>query len=132
MKIFVVIFLLFTLSASCKEDTQEEQDCGCESPIVSSIEESQQQEGYLYRITDTSDEATYPEIEFTVYNTDCINCKHTYLICNPEVLSHFEQVPAYPGTKVKFSGHVRKVCTRPTAPADYTYNKITLTSIEKL
>ncbi len=123
------IFIVFFFSmVSCKKD---EPDCGCDSQTVFTINESDEQIGYLYKYIDDDNENVPPH-NYDIYfsDTSCINCLHTFIICNDVLLNSLDIIPTYPGIEVKFAGEVKKLCKQITAPADYTYNYITLTNIE--
>jgi hypothetical protein len=108
-------------------------DCGCGegSEVVFTIEDSDEQEGYLYRST-APDIPNFPDYKFGIWFSEdvCINCVHAFLICNNSFISGFGEIPAYPGVKVKFSGKAKDLCEDPDRLADYTYNHIIFTRVE--
>lgn len=124
-------FALFITLMSCKSDDTPT-DCGCNSSTIFTIQESDDQIGFLYRNTDNSNE-NIPSYNYGVYYSEpnCSNCIHTFFICNDTFLNNFGEIPEYPGIEVQFSGHSKKVCQGIWAPADYTYNYLTLTQIEQ-
>jgi len=128
--IFYLPLALFITFISCKSDDTPT-DCGCNSSIIFTIQESDEQIGYLYKNTDNSNE-NIPSHNYGVYYSEpnCSNCINTYFICNDTFLNGFGEIPEYPGIEVQFSGHSKKVCQGVWAPADYTYNYLTLTQIE--
>jgi hypothetical protein len=130
----IISYLFFTILvifiSSCKKD---EPDCGCESETTFTIDESYEQTGFLYKYIDEGIE-NIPNHNYGIHfsDIDCVNCVHTFFICNDESLDNISNIPIiYPGIEVKFAGYAKKVCKQITAPADYTYNYITLTKIEQ-
>ncbi len=125
------IFIVFFFSIfSCEKN---ESDCGCESETTFTIDESYEQTGFLYKYIDEGIE-NIPNHNYGIHfsDIDCVNCVHTFFICNDESLDDISNIPIiYPGIEVKFAGYAKKVCKQITAPADYTYNYITLTKIEQ-
>ena len=76
----------------------------------------------------------YNNTFWIVYQEEnCSNCIHSMIVCNEDliknkfgnVLNNNEII------QVKFSGHLKEICKKTFAPADYTYQRIILTSIEK-
>ena len=63
------------------------------------------------------------------------NCVHHMIICNEEILGNqFEDVVNLPPgefVEVKFSGDLKEICQKKFDLADITYERITLTSIER-
>lgn len=130
---FCLLTFTVLLFSSCKSDDDDmPKNCGCESSIVFAIFESDEQKGFLYKNTDNSNE-NIPSHNYGIYfsEPDCFNCIHTFFICNDEFLKDLGEIPKYPGVEVYFSGQAKKVCQGIWSPADYTYNYLTLTSIEK-
>ena len=127
-----LISLIFTICLSFCHQT-ETPDCGCGSVFVFTIKESPGQEGFIYKNTDQSNN-NIPKYNFGIWYAEqsCTNCVHKFLICNDSAVDSIASIPAYPGIKVKFSGEAMRLCSEPFKPADYTYNFILLTKIQKL
>ena len=132
----VVIILIYCFGItlffnSCKNDDDDSSDCGCNSSITFTILESDEQIGFLYKNVNNSNE-NIPSHNYGIYFSEpnCTNCVHTFFVCNDDFLNGLGEVPDYPGIEVQFSGQAKKVCQGIWAPADYTYNYLTLTSIE--
>lgn len=126
-----MIFAL--LFSGCENDNNTPPNCGCESSIAFTILESDAQQGFLYKNTDNSNE-NIPFHNYGIYFSEpnCANCVHTFFVCNPEFLNSLGEIPEYPGIEVSFAGQAKEVCQGIWAPADYTYNYLILTSIERL
>lgn len=122
-----LLLVLILMLCSCSKD-EKIPDCGCEANVDFTIDDSSNQLGYLYKNTNNNG-ANVPDYNFGIWFSEenCINCVHTFLICNDSFLKEFGEIPPYPGVLVKFSGKARKLCTQPFSPADYTYNFLTLT-----
>ena len=129
--IFYLSITLFITIISCKSDDSPN-DCGCDSSMIFTIQESDGQIGFLYKNLDNSNE-NIPRYNYGIYYSElnCSNCINTFFICNDTFLNDIGKIPEYPGIKVHFSGYSKKVCEGIWAPADYTYNYLTLTQIEQ-
>ena len=127
---FCLLTFTVLLFNSCKKNDDIPSNCGCDSSIVFTILESDEQQGFLYINTANNNE-NIPPYNYGIYFTEpnCDNCVHTFFVCNNDFLNNLE-IPNYPGVKVQFSGKAKKVCQGIWAPGDYTYNYITLTSIK--
>ncbi|WP_454246065.1 hypothetical protein [Psychroflexus sp. MBR-150] len=127
--------MIFTilLFSNCKKDDDNSSDCGCNSPTIFTILESDEQKAFLYKNTSNSNE-NIPSHNYGIYFSEpnCTNCVHTFFVCNDDLTNSIEEIPNYPGIEVQFSGQAKKICQDVWAPGDYTYNYITLTSIEQL
>ncbi len=128
---FLLPIIVVPFLNCCNED--DAPDCGCKGSVGFTIEDSDEQTGYLYENADNTGN-NVPDYSFAVWfdEQNCSNCVHKFLICNDEFLSDFGNIPAYPGIEIKFSGHAKKLCVEPFKPADYTYNHLTLTKIERI
>lgn len=129
-KILNILLCLITLClSSCKEETLE---CGCEGKIQFTIEDSDHQEGFLYR-NPGNPSGNVPEYNYGIWfaEKNCSNCVHTFLICNDNLLKELDSLPDIETLMdVTFSGYASNLCREPFGPADHTYNHITLTKIE--
>lgn len=131
MKNIVLIVSVLIFIMGCKsEDNQP--DCGCKGVIAFTISISDQQIGYLYSSTSGQND-NLPEYNYGIWfdEIECGNCIHKFLVCNDNFLSDFGDIPPYPGIKVEFSGDVKYLCKNISSPADYTYNYLIITKIEK-
>ncbi len=131
----IMLIGIVLMGSGCEKDTPP--DCGCESVTVRIIPESANLVGNMYYKTQSSDPMdTYYNNYFWIVYTDksCINCVHSMIVCNEEIMNN--QFESIKGTgeivEVKFSGHVKEICEKTFAPADYTYERIVITSIERL
>lgn len=121
---------------SCKNDDTPP-NCGCESETRTTIPESANLVGEMYYKTQSNDpmDTYYNNYFWIVYTEEnCINCVHSMIVCNEEIMNNkFESIKETGEVvEVKFSGELKDMCTLPVAfPADYTYERITLTSIEQ-
>jgi hypothetical protein len=134
MKASVLLFCFLTLTILslqvCKKD--EDPKCGCQGKVVFTIKDSDEQTGFLFKNTEYNN-SNIPYFNYGIWYSDkgCSNCVHHFFICNDSFLSNLGEIPPYPGIKVKFSGMAKDLCVPPYSPADYTYNFIDLTKIEK-
>lgn len=129
--LFYVLTSSFLWTGGCDKDEPAQCGCGSGSEVVFTIENSHEQIGYLYKSTVT-DNPNVPDHKFGIWFADdgCSNCVHRFFVCNNSFLEDLGEIPAYPGTEVKFSGNAKNLCQTPTGPADYTYNYLILTGIE--
>ncbi len=126
-------FALFT--NSCKDDDTPP-NCGCESETRTTISESANLIGEMYYKTQSNDpmDTYYNNYFWIVYTEEnCVNCVHSMIVCNEEIMNNqFESIKETGEIiEVKFSGHLKEICEKTFAPADYTYERITLISIER-
>lgn len=133
MILLLACFIIFA-AASC-EETNNKDDCGCEGTILYTIEESEPQIGKLsYKIQLDSLDVFYNDKYWIGYTeSNCLNCVHVFIICNEDILSTELKSDLMTGKEidVRFSGMVKNVCDKTYSPADYSYNRITLTKIQK-
>jgi len=143
MKNFIIInksklFLLFVffILTNCKnndEDLQIEK-CGCNSVVTKKIPESANLIGEIKFKTQLDPNDTYYNNKFwiTYVEANCVNCVHHMIVCNENILPQ-EILKLKNSSKtisVKFSGDLKEICEKIFAPADYTYENITLTTIQ--
>ncbi|TZF85707.1 hypothetical protein FW774_01120 (plasmid) [Pedobacter sp. BS3] len=133
-KVFTAIFCIMALAflmEGCKKKNEAQCE-GCNNPVVFTIQDSDNRTGYIYK-NNIQDNPNVPQFNYGIWfnDTDCIDCVHTFFVCNDAFLNSLGNIPEYPGIKIKFSGQAMKLCKEPFHPADYTYNHIILTKIEK-
>ncbi|MEH6659621.1 hypothetical protein [Leeuwenhoekiella marinoflava] len=126
---------LTLLINSCKGDDIPT-NCGCDSETITTILESANLVGEMYYKTQSNDPMdTYYNNQFWIVYTEenCVNCVHSLIVCNEEIMTNqFENIKQTGEVvDVKFSGLLKEICEKTFAPADYTYERITLTSIER-
>jgi hypothetical protein len=126
------LFMIFMLLSGCSKD-EKTPDCGREGKIIFTINDTDNQQGYLYKRTDYSENNNIPDYKYGIWyaSKNCSNCIHTFFILNESFLNEFADIPPYPGILIQFSGTAKNLCINPVAPADYTYNYLTLTKIIK-
>lgn len=129
--IFYALTCFLLLTGGCNKDEPADCGCGSGSEVVFTIEDSHEQTGYLYKTTGPEN-PNFPKYKFGLWFPDqgCSNCIHTFLVCNNSFFSNIDNIPAYPGIEVKFSGQAKNLCEDPPRLADYTYNHLILTRIE--
>jgi hypothetical protein len=114
----------------------ESEDCGCNSEVRVSIIESAQLTGQIaFKHQSSADDIFFNEKFIIVYTeSNCVNCVHHMIICNEDSLCDFQNLKNTPSKSVtvKFAGNLKKVCDRPFAPGDVTFEHIILTKIERL
>lgn len=120
---------------SCnKDDTPP--DCGCNSETSHTITESDNLIGEMYYKTQSDNplDIYYNNLFKIIYTEEnCSNCIHSMIVCNEDFMNNeFDYIKSSGEiVEVKFSGHLKSVCDRRNNPADYTFNRIILTSIEQ-
>lgn len=129
-------YLGLTLFMNSCNDDDTTPNCGCESETRTTIPESANLVGELYYKIQSNDpmDTYYNNYFWIVYiEENCINCIHSMIVCNEEIMNNqFENIKETGEIiEVKFSGHLKEICEKTFAPADYTYERITLTSIEQ-
>ncbi|WP_133158875.1 hypothetical protein [Flavobacterium alvei] len=124
------LFMLFILLSGCSKD-EKTPECGRDGKIIFTINDNDNQQGYLYKRTDYSENNNIPNYNYGIWyaSKNCSNCIHTFFILNDTFLNSFGDIPPYPGTLIQFSGTAKNLCVNPVAPTDYTYNYLTLTKI---
>ncbi|POY39579.1 hypothetical protein C3L50_10455 [Flavobacterium alvei] len=122
--------MLFILLSGCSKD-EKTPECGRDGKIIFTINDNDNQQGYLYKRTDYSENNNIPNYNYGIWyaSKNCSNCIHTFFILNDTFLNSFGDIPPYPGTLIQFSGTAKNLCVNPVAPTDYTYNYLTLTKI---
>jgi hypothetical protein len=120
-----------TCFSSCKEEAP---DCGCDAEVRTTIPESANligQIAYKYQI-DPNDNYYNDTYWISYEEEDCSNCIHTMIVCNESFLpQELTEVSITREMKsIKFAGHLKEICEKTFAPADYTYERIILTKIE--
>jgi len=136
-KILFLCGIIVVMAFSCEKENNNKDDCGCNGIIQYTISDTLPLEG-KFGYTEQAGQDTLGEFsnKFWVSFTepDCINCIQYYIVCNNEFLSSEIKTEALSGQiidSVKFSGYVKETCQKIFAPADYTYNHIVLTKIER-
>ncbi|MCO5247834.1 MAG: hypothetical protein M9887_02635 [Chitinophagales bacterium] len=130
--IMLVIACIFTIS--CKKE-KHNADCGCNAPTRVTIEDTQALVGKVYySVQQIANGYLFQNKFFIKYNEqNCSNCNHYMIICNESILP--QQILNIKNDtsqlfSVKFAGHLKPICDKVFAPADYTYENILLTKIE--
>ncbi|MGB8705514.1 MAG: hypothetical protein WCD31_10835 [Gillisia sp.] len=138
----IVIFF-----GSCNnDDVSTTPDCGCESETLVTNPETANLSGKLFYKNDSSGNNFNNKKYWIVYIEDnCANCIHSLIVCNENILDSIPNIPTFTNINdiigsanelnkaidIKFSGELKTICNPIFAPADYTYNNITLISIEQ-
>ena len=135
INLFLLIFSILLIT-NCKDRNEDvKSDCGCNSNVTHSIPESANLVGNIFYKTQLNPQDNYYNNTFWVSYTEpnCINCVHNMIICNEDLLS--QEIINLKNTgeslSVKFAGDLKTICQKTFAPADYTYENITLTKIQK-
>ena len=128
--------MLLVILASCSNDSQP--DCGCDSPILSTITEADSLTGQMFYKKELENDSYYINKFWIQYaEPNCGNCVHSVIICNDTILGNefddLKSKPAGETINVSFSGDIKSVCKLPNAwLADETFRRVTLTSIKRL
>ena len=130
-----IIFLsiiIFILISACEDEDDTPKDCGCTSETNYTIPESDSWIGEMYYSPQTS--TYYNNLYWIVFKEEeSSNSAIHMIVCNEYFLNNeFEDIKNSGETvEVKFSGNLKSVCDKTTGPADNSYNRIVLTSIER-
>lgn len=121
---------------SCKDkDDDTPPNCGCESETRTTIPESANLIGTIGYKTQIHPLDNYYNNTFWIGYTEqnCSNCMHKMIVCNEDILGNeFDDIiESGESVEVKFSGHLKIICEKKFDLADITYERITLTSIER-
>ena len=147
VKLLFYFLLIFFATSNCRSKDNEEEPlyCGCNSLVINTIPESANLVGKLFYKNDNIGNNYYNHKYWIVYvEPNCINCVHSMIICNKDILKNINNIPSLNpvsdiissmnevngGLDVKFSGQLKKICNPINRPADYTYENITLTKIQ--
>jgi len=131
---FLVIVLFFL--TNCKKE-QVKEDCGCNGVIQFTIPNNEPLLGEI-GFQEAAGQDSTGEFSFKYWASytekNCSNCIHYFIICNEEFIP--QEIKTKISTygvcdSVYFSGLATETCQKIFAPADYTYNHIILTKIEK-
>lgn len=123
----VAVFVL-----SCEKE--ESNGCGCDSTVTFEYVDMTGNISYKWQL-DPNDNFYIEKFWIGFTEPDCVNCGHSLIVCNEEILTDFKNLinlPPEASVLIKFSGYRRTLCEKIFAPAGYTYDHITLTKIEKL
>lgn len=109
--------------------------CGCSSTVWKVVPELTPLYGLVKFKRQQNPFDSYYNNRYWITYTEpnCVNCIHTLIVCNDEIMVGFEHLlDSESSDTIRFAGQLRKVCMYPYASlADYTYDQITLTKIEK-
>lgn len=136
-KLFTLLMISLTLVLnSCDKDDDSPKDCGCNSETNYTITETDSLIGEMFykKQTDNPLDTYYNNLYWIKYTLDdCSNCINSMIVCNEEFLNNeFEDIiTSGEIVEVIFSGELKSVCDKGNNPADYTFNRIILTSIER-
>ncbi len=110
--------------------------CGCSSPVSKEIPELTPLIGVVKykRQKDPLDTYYNNKYWITYVEQNCVNCVHAMIVCNEDIMIGFEDlINSDMSVSIRFSGQIKKACMHPFAwLADYTYDDITITKIERL
>ncbi|GGG36091.1 hypothetical protein GCM10010976_04740 [Bizionia arctica] len=124
--------LIGILFISCDKNDDEPSDCGCNSETNYTITETDSLIGKIYY---RSQNSTYNNLYSIIYKEVQYSNSSTFMIvCNEDFLNNeFEDIKnSGESVEVKFSGDLKSICEKPNGPADISYYRIILTSIERL
>ncbi len=122
----IYLFLIFLFIGCNNEDMPT---CGCDSKIQTTIPESANLIGQISYKTQIDPLDDYYNNTFWIgYNN------HRMIICNEDFLNdEFDDLKISGETaEVQFSGYLKEVCKRKIDIAEVTYQRIILTSIQRL
>jgi|TARA_B110000238_G_scaffold15514_1_gene15156 hypothetical protein len=132
MSCFFIIAILFFSNCN-KEDNPT--DCGCNSEIIMTITESDEQTGTISYKRQLDPKDNYYNEKFWIGYIDpnCSTCIHSYIVCNEQILNEFNYLISANTNEtvnIKFAGSIREICEKSFNSANLTYNRITLTKIK--
>ena len=146
LKVAKLTFLLLTIIAisNCKDRNNDDfkPDCGCNSDTKRTVSYSGK---LFYKNTSNGNNFNNHKYWIVANQTNCGNCIHSFIICNESLLNSISNIPTLNNVNdiigsmneiddaidVNFSGELKSICDPFTVPADYTYDNITLTQIQK-
>ena len=133
--ILIYCFGITLLSNSCKSDNDDSLTCGCNSETNYTITESENLIGEMFYKTQSDNplDTYYNNFFWIVYSEEnCSNCIHHMIVCNESYLNNEFDYLKNSGevVEVKISGELKSVCDNRNNPADYTFNRIIITSLE--
>jgi hypothetical protein len=136
--IFIAIFCLgITLIFNGCRDDDSPPNCGCEANTIKSIPKSSTLTGKIFYKAPSPKDDYYTNKFWIVYTEpSCVNCAHHFIICNEKILeNNYNEIKEVTNGKtidITFSGNIKPICDLPNAwLADETFERITLTSIER-
>lgn len=136
---YLFFFTILTFSSCNKEENPT--DCGCNSEIRTTI--SNQLTGKLFYKNNSNDD-NYNNRKYWIIYTEQ-NFFHNMIICNEDLLLNIANIPTLNevpdrvysinqlenAMDINFTGQLKTICNPIFHPANYTYEKITLTNIEQ-
>ncbi|NDP28034.1 MAG: hypothetical protein GZ087_11500 [Flavobacterium sp.] len=133
--IFQLILITSIFIIGCEKD-KTPTDCGCDSKIVFTIEDTKELTGTIFFKKQLDPNDNFYNNKFWIGYTDpnCSTCTHSLIVCNEDLLAEFNDLRTLSidtSVKIKFAGHIRETCEKIFHPSNSTYNIITLTKIEK-
>lgn len=138
-QLIIILFLLpltIFLFNSCKKKTNS--DCGCNSPIVKTISDTNMLVGRIsYKKQLDPNDNFYNNTYWLGYidSAFCSICSVSFVLCNEDILPiEIEQLKTLPtGSyfEVKFSGSAKELCQKKFDIPEHSFYHITLTKIEK-
>jgi len=136
LKLTSMLFITLLLFNSCKKNEVKD-NCGCNGVIKHTIPDDKPLLGRIF-FQEEAGQDTTGEFSFKFHITytekHCVNCVHSFTICNEELIPQELKTEILSGgveDSVYFSGDVTETCEKIFAPAEYAYNHIILTKIEK-
>lgn len=137
-----LLFLMFLFLVNCKDRNEAKINCGCDSNITRKISSTGK---LFYKNTSNGNNFNNRKYWIVFNETNCGNCMHNLIICNESLLNTITNIPSLSNVKdiigsmneisnaidVTFTGDLKTICNPFTVPADYTYDNITITQIQK-
>ena len=135
-KLFSFLLISLFISSCSSGNETPLPDCGCESKTLATIPESSDLVGELFYKTQTNNpmDTYYNDKYWIVYQQpNCSNCISSMIVCNEDFIENilWDLKNENYSVEVQFSGHLKEICEKTFAPGDYTYQRITLTKIQK-
>ncbi len=134
LKILLLFGIIILVINSCKKDDTTD-SCGCNSIILGTIPELEPVVGTIsFKIALDPNDTYYNNKYWIGYYYDyCVNCYHSYIVCNdaliPSELKHELSNGAV--VNIIFAGHIKNPCEKKFDIPERSFLRITLTKIEK-
>lgn len=146
------VILITFIGCLCQCTDNAPPDCGCESETIYPIPHQEFEDVYGISLEEQMSGKLFykhPEVvdrfyDYEEYNNmfwilqdqeGCGNCRRVFMVCNEELVGqefhYLKQQGVYDSIPVQFSGDVKRTCKIRYLPADMSYARIVLNSIDK-
>ena len=128
-----LLFLILILTINCN-DKDEVKDCGCDSPVIKVISDTDNMSGKIYYKTKTDPNDNYYNNKFWI-SVDglAVNWSQNLIVCNENILPTeiLNLKNSGETISIKFSGDLKKLCENTISIPEDSFEHITLTKLQK-